>query len=143
LTEDALVLQGSAWNDFPSVLSSPGLFALCEWSADCNGDGIVDYGQCHDGTLPDYNGNNIPDCCERAEACVVGNYPVQWRTEDGGNGHWYQRILFAGTAGCSTCPPYMCQATAADYAQQRGAFLVSIGSLAEGAFAGNGLPPDS
>jgi hypothetical protein len=67
-------------------------FVLIEWSADCNGDGIVDYGQCRDGTLPDYNGNNIPDCCERAEACVVGNYPVQWRTEDGGNGHWYQAI---------------------------------------------------
>jgi hypothetical protein len=65
---------------------------VIEWSADCNGDGIVDYGQCHDGTLPDYNGNNIPDCCERSEACVVGNYPVQWRIEDGGNGHWYRRV---------------------------------------------------
>jgi hypothetical protein len=131
---------GPPWDDY--VLSNWGSgiernFVVIEWSADCNGDGIVDYGQCRDGTLPDYNGNNIPDCCERGEACVVGNYPVQWRVEDGGNGHWYLRILFAGTAGCSTCPPYMCQATAADYAQQRGAFLVSIGSLAEGAFAGN------
>jgi len=63
---------------------------VTEWSADCNADGIVDYGQCHDGTLPDYNGNNIPDCCERGEACVLGNYPVQWRGEDGGNGHWYR-----------------------------------------------------
>jgi len=60
---------------------------LIEWEADCNTDGIVDYGQCHDGTLPDYNGNNIPDCCERGEACVVGNYPVQWRVVNGGNGH--------------------------------------------------------
>jgi hypothetical protein len=68
---------------------------LVEWSADCNGDGNVDYGQCHDGTLPDYNGNNIPDCCERGEACVVGNYPVQWRIEDGGNGHWYQLLIRA------------------------------------------------
>ena len=57
--------------------------------ADCNSDGIIDYGQCHDGTLPDYNGNNIPDCCERGEACVVGNYPVQWRATESGNGHWY------------------------------------------------------
>jgi hypothetical protein len=62
---------------------------VIEWSADCNNDGIVDYGQCHDGTLPDYNGNNIPDCCEQGEACVVGKYPVQWRSADGGNGHWY------------------------------------------------------
>ena len=67
-------------------------FILLEWSADCNSDGIVDYGQCHDGTLPDYNGNNLPDCCERGEACVAGSYPVQWRVEDGGNGHWYSGI---------------------------------------------------
>jgi hypothetical protein len=66
---------------------------MIEWSADCNSDGIVDYGQCHDGTLPDYNGNNIPDCCERGETCVVGNYPVQWRGEDSGNGHWYQMVI--------------------------------------------------
>ena len=63
---------------------------LIEWSADCNSDGIIDYGQCRDGTLPDFDGDNVPDCCERGEACVVGNYPVQWRIEDGGNGHWYQ-----------------------------------------------------
>ena len=69
-----------------------GTAAFFEWSADCNSDGFVDYGQCHEGTLPDYNSNNIPDCCERGEACVVGNYPVQWRGEDGGNGHWYSGI---------------------------------------------------
>jgi formylglycine-generating enzyme required for sulfatase activity len=56
---------------------------------DCNGDGIADYGQCHDGSLPDYNVNSIPDCCENGTNCVVGSYPVQWRVEDGGNGHWY------------------------------------------------------
>ncbi len=72
--------------DSPSYLRR----AVIEWSADCNSDGIVDYGQCRDGTLPDYNGNNIPDCCERSEACVVGSYPLQWRVADGGNGHWYQ-----------------------------------------------------
>jgi hypothetical protein len=64
--------------------------AVIEWSIDCNSDGIVDYGQCHDGTLPDYNGNNIPDCCDQGVQCTVGNYPVQWRVEDGGNGHWYR-----------------------------------------------------
>ena len=63
---------------------------LIEWSADCNSDGIIDYGQCHDGTLPDYNGNNIPDCCEQGTPCLPGRYPLQWRAEDGGNGHWYQ-----------------------------------------------------
>jgi hypothetical protein len=66
---------------------------IVEWSADCNDDGIVDYGQCRDGSLPDYNGNNIPDCCETGTPCVVGQYPVQWRVSDGGNGHWYQLRL--------------------------------------------------
>jgi hypothetical protein len=70
--------------------------AILEWSSDCNSDGIVDYGQCLDGTLADYNGNNIPDCCERGEACVIGSYPVQWRVEDGGNGHWYRVVVAVG-----------------------------------------------
>jgi len=77
--------------------ANEGNFSVVEWSADCNNDGIVDYGQCLDGTLPDYNGNNIPDCCERGEACVVGNFPVQWRAEDGGNGHWYATSTEIGT----------------------------------------------
>ena len=85
VTEDGV----GNWNDYNGNLTVEA-GAIIEWSADCNSDGIVDYGQCYDGTLPDYNGNNVPDCCERGEACVVGNYPVQWRIEDGGNGHWYQ-----------------------------------------------------
>ena len=43
--------------------------ALFEWSADCNNDGIVDFGQIRDGTLIDTNSNNIPDCCESTEGC--------------------------------------------------------------------------
>lgn len=42
---------------------------LIEWSADCNGNGIVDFGEIRDGLLPDANHNNIPDCCESAAAC--------------------------------------------------------------------------
>ena len=75
------------WHDYDDTTTIP--IAIIEWDADCNSDSIVDYGQCHDGTLPDYNGNNIPDCCEQGVPCTVGNYPVQWRVEDGGNGHWY------------------------------------------------------
>ncbi len=63
-----------------------------EWSADCNGDGIVDYGQCQDGSLADANANNIPDCCESGDPCVADAAPGQWRVEDGGNGHWYTLI---------------------------------------------------
>jgi hypothetical protein len=92
--EDRLCMYAATgrWNDGTDFVStfSCNFAAMLEWSADCNSDGIVDYGQCHDGTLADYNGNNIPDCCDRGDACVVGNYPVQWRIEDGGNGHWYQ-----------------------------------------------------
>jgi hypothetical protein len=35
-----------------------------EWSADCNNDGTVDYGQILRGELPDTNQNSIPDTCE-------------------------------------------------------------------------------
>jgi len=77
----------AAVNDVPE--SATAIALVVEWDTDCNNDNIVDYGQCHDGTLPDYNGNNIPDCCDQGVQCTVGNYPVQWRVEDGGNGHWY------------------------------------------------------
>ena len=52
---------------------------IVEWSADCNEDGIVDYGQILDGTLLDVNDNGVPDVCEA----------IQWRVEDGGDGRWY------------------------------------------------------
>jgi hypothetical protein len=38
--------------------------ALFEWSADCNNDGIVDYGQIRIGQLADTNNNGVPDTCE-------------------------------------------------------------------------------
>ena len=81
------------WVDWPGTGTLKAPVALVEWSADCNSDGIVDYGQCRDGSLPDYNANNIPDCCEQGAACIVGNYPVQWHSGNGGNGHWYQVVL--------------------------------------------------
>ncbi len=43
--------------------------AVIEWSADCNADGIVDFGQIRAGELEDANGNNIPDCCEDSASC--------------------------------------------------------------------------
>ena len=98
---------------------------LIEWSADCNNDGIVDYGQCRDGSLPDFNGNNIPDCCEQGTACVVGNYPVQWRSEDGGNGHWYAKAI-------GTSPKTWVDSRNA--ATARGADLVAISTAAENAW---------
>lgn len=46
---------------------------VIEWSADCNEDGIVDYGQILDGALSDSDGNGIPDQCES-----VGTDAVPW-----------------------------------------------------------------
>ncbi|MCH2152863.1 MAG: hypothetical protein MK089_05935 [Phycisphaerales bacterium] len=37
---------------------------LVEFSSDCNGDGIVDYGQILDGTFEDEDGNGVLDLCE-------------------------------------------------------------------------------
>ncbi len=47
---------------------------VIEWSADCNDDGIVDYGQCRDGSLPDYDGDNIPDICQQPECADADFY---------------------------------------------------------------------
>ncbi len=47
----------------PGTCCTPGLMTI-EWSADCNGDGIVDKGQILSGQLPDANGNGVPDICD-------------------------------------------------------------------------------
>jgi hypothetical protein len=58
------------WNDAGNDMTIPpwdgpwNLRAIFEWSADCNGDGIVDHGQILDGTLADVNLNGIPDACD-------------------------------------------------------------------------------
>ena len=110
-------------NDIPPY---PGSSAyIVEWSADCNNDGIVDYGQCRDGSLPDYNGTNIPDCCEQGTPCEAGRYPSQWKLSEGGNGHWY---LLDG-------PFFTTWAKAKLYAEQRGGHLVTLTTVAEQEFA--------
>jgi hypothetical protein len=38
---------------------------LVEWSADCNNDGIVDYGQILTGQLADLDSNGVPDICQQ------------------------------------------------------------------------------
>ena len=128
--------QGTAnpsswWNDggFPGGCGVPSPRSyLVEWSADCNNDGIVDYGQCRDGTLSDYNSNNVPDCCEQGTACVIGNYPVQWRVEDVGNGHWY------------SLRPAACWSVAQSAAQAEGGYLATLTSAGERQFVGALVP---
>ena len=43
---------------------------VIEWSADCNADGVVDYGQIRAGELDDADANNVPDCCEDGSGCT-------------------------------------------------------------------------
>jgi hypothetical protein len=50
----------AAFNDMGAYAVS----FVIEWSADCNNDNIVDYGQCLLGQLVDTNTNGIPDICE-------------------------------------------------------------------------------
>ena len=87
------------WDDSADCYLCLNRYAI-EWSADCNNDGIVDYGQILAGELADANLNNIPDCCEQGTACALN--AVQWRVADGGNGHWY-RYLPADGATWDTC----------------------------------------
>jgi hypothetical protein len=42
---------------------------IIEWSADCNADGVVDYGQILSGELEDTNSNGVPDCCDAGTSC--------------------------------------------------------------------------
>ena len=66
--EKYLMLYPSGWND---TNSNARAWAIVEYSADCNGDGVVDFGQIRSGSLLDNNGNNVPDCCEQSTACVL------------------------------------------------------------------------
>ncbi|MDB4780413.1 dockerin type I domain-containing protein [bacterium] len=103
--------------------------ALFEWSADCNGDGIVDYGQILDGTFEDADDNGVPDCCDAGTPCVDG--AVQWRVEDGGNGHWYQLE-----------PTKRGLYEARDFALSSGGDLVSISGRSENDFLVDLAPED-
>ncbi len=62
----ATVYGTDRWADLPEDWT---LHFHIEWSADCNSDGIVDFGQIRSGELDDANANNIPDCCENGTIC--------------------------------------------------------------------------
>ncbi len=116
------------WDDLETGAPSCGgpifnTVALIEWSADCNADGIVDYGQIRAGELEDANSNNIPDCCEQGSDCQIN--AVQWRVEDGGNGHWYSMIYGYENS---------CWEDLADAASARGGYLATVTSASENEF---------
>jgi hypothetical protein len=82
--ENFAVLANSSgqWLDFLDTTVSPAAAMtwsyIIEYSADCNGDGIVDKGQLLSGQLADTNNNGVPDDCE-ARPCpgdVTGNNAI-------------------------------------------------------------------
>jgi hypothetical protein len=83
---------GLVWDDTPTAwISNPpswwvpsaNMRLLLEWSADCNADGIVDYGQILAGELADANHDNIPDCCENGGSCNCPGDTNNDRSVDG------------------------------------------------------------
>jgi formylglycine-generating enzyme required for sulfatase activity len=72
---------GHGWNDAENTSQAAAgaqQIYLIEWSADCNSDGIVDYGQILSGQLIDADYNGIPDSCE-VDPCpgdISGNHSV-------------------------------------------------------------------
>ena len=118
------------WNDLPSDSRPCGglpVAYIIEFDADCNNDGLVDYGQILAGELADANANNIPDCCEGGGNCPGA--PVQWRVEDGGNGHWYRRVDHA-----------LAWQAAKLESEALGGHLVTVTSSAEWQFLKSTLP---
>ena len=68
--------DSGGWNDHAQANSIQG--SIIEYSADCNSDGIVDYGQILSGQLIDANGDGIPDICEvgPCPGDISGNHSV-------------------------------------------------------------------
>ena len=66
------------WDDYQLSEFPSSLRILFEYSADCNADGIVDYGQILSGQLTDANSNGIPDICEigPCPGDISGNHAV-------------------------------------------------------------------
>lgn len=65
------VIQDMPERGYCEPFVGPVVSYVIEWSADCNGDGMVDYGQILDGSILDANTNGVPDCCEGSSACAV------------------------------------------------------------------------
>lgn len=84
----------TCWDDAHSLVQLESIAieaTVIEWSADCNGDGAIDFGQIQAGVLADFDGNNIPDCC--ASPGREPPFPiVQWTVTAGGNGHYYAGV---------------------------------------------------
>ena len=63
-SQDYLIRHVGGWHDGNNCPPTTGDGYVVEWSADCNDDGVVDYGQIKSGELADTNNNGVPDVCE-------------------------------------------------------------------------------
>ncbi len=61
-----------AWDDRDAPFSR----AVIEWSADCDGDGVVDHGQILSGDRADDDFNGVPDICEGPTVRVPEDFPT-------------------------------------------------------------------
>jgi len=118
---------GRLWQDHIQGVNQFSSY-LVEWSADCNDDGIVDYGQILDGTVEDVNGNGIPDSCDLEGL----SDPIQWPESEGGNGHWYAYVQSASPS---------CWETDREMAEDMGGYLATITNEAENNFLGQLAQP--
>jgi hypothetical protein len=68
------------WNvESENCICWPGNKAVYEWSADCNNDGVVDFGQILQGQLADLNADGVPDACQQptcADADIYRDFNV-------------------------------------------------------------------
>jgi hypothetical protein len=62
-----MIMSDHGWYDYLEETTSAGY--VVEWSADCDGNGVVDYGEILDGALADTNANGVPDCCDAGVSC--------------------------------------------------------------------------
>ena len=74
-----------SYNDWPSgksfCVNHVVMGMIVEWSADCNGDGEVDYRQIREGVLADADRDMIPDCCEANSGCCAGDLDLSGATD--------------------------------------------------------------
>jgi len=92
--------NAGGWNDHTK--SNPTVSSIVEYSADCNGDGSVDYGQIQSGELADTNYNGVPDVCDPHVTYVQPiSGPASGGTAVNINGMNFPNsvsVLFAGVA---------------------------------------------
>jgi formylglycine-generating enzyme required for sulfatase activity len=62
--QNVVQTEGQPWGCVDDTHGLESFPAWIEWSADCNADGIVDYGQILDGSFADVNADGIPDVCQ-------------------------------------------------------------------------------